>query len=454
MKTIPKRAYIPLVTDVLEYREAGQNTIAYARRMRERYGDVCECSFTGIKNYFIHDPQIIHEMLALRSSNMQRSYFFQAFRKFLGNGLFTAEGDLHKQQRKLIKPAFYPAAIKGYAEIMTDCAELEIEKWKNGEVININDAMNRITLQVITRTLFGSDISEATTQLVRENVTATLLLISTILLNPLHTWCLIHEIPIPVVRKFNRHKAVLDQVVMRIINDRRTNPGVGTTDLLSMLLNTIDEETGHGMSDTQIRDEVMTFFLAGHETTSLALTWSLYALMENPHEAEKAVEELKQVLPDRKASGSDYPELLRIRNILKEALRLYPPAWTFARQTKTAVELNGYHFPKHAVLWTITWLLHHDPTYFEHPEEFIPDRWNNPNSPEIWKHVYLPFGAGNRMCIGEGFAWMEGVLVLASILRQVKLKPAYQGKIEPDPVFSLRTRKSVLATITKISGSN
>lgn len=448
MKTIPKRPLIPVITDLLEYRQIGNNTIGFTKKQMEKYGAICEVSFTGIKSYFIHDPEVIKEILTTQGPKMKRSYFFRAFRKFLGEGLFTSDGEHHKRQRRLIKPAFYPERIQEYANIMSSCAEEEISTWKTGDVININQAMTRITLKVITKAMFGSGISDEIITQVRGNISASFLLMNRILQNPFYTYCLIHEIKIPVVRKFFKQKNELDKIVNSIIiSFRKTNDNT-KKDLLTLLMDARDEETGTGMTDEQIRDEVMTFFLAGHETTTLALTWTWYLVAKHPEIEKQFYDEVQEQIQSRLPGAGDYQKLLLTKNIFRESMRLYPPAWTFARETMEDIVIKDYHFPKGSVLWTITYLLHHDEKYFHDAEKFIPSRWSAEDAKNIPKYAYLPFGGGNRMCIGEGFAWMEGVLVLATIARNFRLELQKDFSTDINPLFTLRTKHNIMMTVT------
>ena len=449
MKQIRKRRLIPVITDLLEYNQAANNTIAYAQKMRDTYGDVCDVSFTNVKSYFIHDPEVIKEILTTQGPKMKRTYFYNVFRKFLGNGLLTSDGEEHKQQRRLIKPAFYPQRIEEYAEIMIECARTEVESWRDGETININKAMTRITLNVITNTLFGSGLDDATITGVGKNVGAILHLTNRILQNPFYIYCTTHEIQIPIVKKFFRLKTELDTVIGNIISSYRKEGDVNKKDLLALLLDVKDEETNSGMTDEQIRDEVMTFFLAGHETTSLALTWTLYLLGKNHDVAKEFHDEVRSVFANRSPMASDYETLTTTKNIFKESLRLYPPVWTIARETREDVVIQDYFFPKGSVLWTVTYLLHHNEEYFHDAEKFIPSRWNESTTSQNPKYTYFPFGGGNRMCIGEGFAWMEGVLVLATIASMCELTLPENYKVDVNPVFTLRTKKDVMMKAVK-----
>lgn len=449
MKPIPRRPLIPIITDLLEYKQAANHTIPYTQKMVEKYGDVCDVSFTGVKNYFIHDPEVIKEILTTQSLKMKRTYLFRAFRKFLGHGLFTSDGDYHKRQRKLIKPAFYPRRIEEYANIMVACANEEVSAWKDGDTININQAMTRITLRVITKTLFGSGLENDAIAEFGKDLAAAFGVMNRIVQNPLYVYCLDKEINIPIVKEFFRLRAKVDIVINNIIAAYRKEVKGDKMDLLTMLMEAREEETNNAMTDEQIRDEVITFFIAGHETTTLALTWALYLIGKHPEVDSKFHEEVRAVIQGRLPQGADYENLHITKNIFRETLRLYPPAWTFAREPMEDVNIQGYHFPKGCVLWTITYLLHHSEKYFDNPEAFIPSRWDDEAIKELPKYAYFPFGGGNRMCIGEGFAWMEGVLVLATIASRVRLQLPEGFSTEISPLFSLKTKHNVLMKVIK-----
>lgn len=450
MKSIPRRTLFPIITDLIEYRQAAANTIHYAQRMVEKYGDVCEVSFTGVKNYFIHDPEVIKEILTTQSLSMKRTSLFRAFRKFLGDGLFTSDGDYHKQQRKLIKPAFYPQRIEEYAHIMIACANDEINNWNDGETININEAMTRITLRVITTSMFSSGLEDTVIAKVGKSLETAFGVMNKILQNPLYVYCLEKEIKIPLVTMFFKAKAELDEVISGIIHSYRNDGNQNRKDLLTMLMDARDEDTGTGMTNEQIRDEVMTFFIAGHETTTLALTWTLYALGIHPEISNKLYDEVAAITQHHSLQASDYQYLRYTKNVFKESLRLYPPAWTFAREPIEDVVIKDYHFPKGCVLWTITYLLHRSEKYFHHPHEFIPSRWDEETIKDIPKYAYFPFGGGNRMCIGEGFARMEGVLVLATIASRFRLQLPEDFSTEINPLFTLKTKHGVMMKATAL----
>ncbi len=239
--------------------------------------------------------------------------------------------------------------------------------------------------------------------------------------------------------------------VLAFLNKLSALVTVKLTDLLTLLLDAKDEDTGIGMTDEQLMDEVMTFFIAGHETTTIALTWTWYLLGKHPQIAVKLQEEVSQVLRQRTPSAKDYQSLPLAKNIFKESLRLYPPAWTFARENTEDVVIRDYHFPKGSILWTVTYLVHHDETYFHHPEEFIPSRWDEEKMRDLPRYAYFPFGGGNRMCIGEGFAWMEGVLVLATIASRFHLVMGKDFSTTVSPMFSLKPASNIFMKAEKLN---
>jgi len=451
MKHIPKRRLIPVITDILEYRQAAVNTIPYTSKIIEKYGDVCNVSFTGVRNYFIHDPEVIKEMLVTQASKFRRTAFIRTFRKLLGDGLFTSDGELHKRQKQLMKPAFYPNMVSSYADIMVKSTEEEMQKWRDNGKVNISDALTNITLTIITRTMFGADLDEPTLQRAGNNFSMAYGIMSRIMANPLLMQCLERDVRIPVIKKFFAVKQDLDHVLNEIMASYRERQNKDRTDLLSILMNTRDEETGEGMSDAQVRDELMTIFLAGHETTRLALEWTWYLIGKHPDIANRFYEEVHSVIKDgRKPVADDYKLLPLTRNIFKESLRLYPPAWTFARETLEDVTIKDYQFPKGSVLWTVIYQVHHSGKYFKDPDVFDPDRWDDEQMKDLPKYAYFPFGGGSRMCIGEGFAWMEGVLMLATIASRYHLEmpPGFTTTIQPS--FTLKAKDEIIMKVKAV----
>jgi len=414
-----------------------------------KYGDVCYVPIPGSRNYMIHDPEILREMLVTQSGKFKKSRLYRAMRNFLGDGLLTSNGSYHSQQRKLAAPAFHKQRIQEYARTMVTSTINEIRNWKDGDTINISQAMTNIALQIVTKTLFNSQLYSDRVERLSHRMRILLDTASDIFKNPIYLICLEKNIRIPVVNRIHTLRMEIDKELLHIVSSyRRSIEDKG--DLLSMLIQAKDEETGIGMTDAQIRDEVMTMFLAGHETTATALSWTWYLLGTHPDVHKSFYAEIKEKIGSRIPSADDYPMLNYAKNIFKETLRLYPPAWTIAREVIEDVEIQGYHFPKDSALATVIYVMHRDKRYFDNPDDFVPQRWDDDNVKNLPKYVYFPFGGGNRMCIGEGFAWMEGIMILSTIASQfyLELIPGFTTTVKA--AFTLRPKDSIMMKIKKL----
>jgi cytochrome P450 len=447
VKKIPARRRIPFITDLLEFRQMTSDPLEFCKDKVDKYGDVCYVPIPGSKNYLIHDPELIREFLVTQSGKFNKSRLYRAMRTFLGDGLLTSNGAFHSQQRKLAAPAFHKQRIQEYSNTMVQCTLEEMNSWKPGTTIDMSQAMTNITLQIVTRTLFNSQLDAAAIAVMSEQVRVLLDTTGEIFKNPIYLLCLEKDIRLPIVRRIYDLRAKIDKSLYAIITSyRKSNNDSG--DLLSMLIQAKDEETGVGMTDEHIRDEVMTMFLAGHETTATALCWTWYLLGTHPETMRSFYNEIAAL--NRIPSAEDYNSLNVTRNIFKESLRLYPPAWTIAREVNEDVEIQGYHFPKGTALATVIYLMHRNKKYFDDPDAFIPERWDGEKMKSLPKYVYFPFGGGNRMCIGEGFAWMEGVLILATIASKYGLSLPEGFKTRTYPAFTLRPAKSIPMNISNL----
>ncbi|HEY3405791.1 MAG TPA: cytochrome P450 [Ohtaekwangia sp.] len=449
MKTIPTRKRIPFLTDLLEIRQMTSDPMGFCQDIVKKYGDVCYVPIPGSKNYMIHDPEILREVLVTQAGKFSKSRLYRAMKRFLGEGLLTSDGSYHLQQRRLATPAFHKQRIQEYARVMVQCTCDEISTWKEEETVNISQAMTNITLQIVTHTLFGSAIGKDKLREVSENVSGLLEVSGHIFQNPLYLMCFEKDVEIPVVKKLYGLRDQLDEVILRIISDHRRTLQDDHSSLLAMLMTAKDEETGTTMTDVQLRDEVVTMFIAGHETTATALAWTWYMLGKNPDVEKKFYEEVKEKIGDRKPTAEDYQSLVFVRNVFKETLRLYPPAWTLARQATEDVDIQGFHFPKGSALCSILYIMHRKPEYFEYPDEFRPQRWEEERIKMLPRFAYFPFGGGHRMCIGEGFAWMEGILILAVVASQYRLELPAGFTTKINPVFTLRTKDAILMKVRK-----
>jgi cytochrome P450 len=450
MKTMPTRKRIPFLTDLLEFRKMTTDPMGYCEDMVKKYGDVCHVQIPGAENYFIHDPEIIKEVLVTQAGKFNKSRLYRAMKRFLGEGLLTSDGTFHHQQRKLATPAFHRQRIHDYSTTMVSCTQDEIKNWQAGDVVDVSQAMTNITLQIVTNTLFSSKIEPAKIKRVSDIVGQLLETAGKIFQNPVYLLCLENNINLPIIKKLSSLRAEIDTIIYDIITSYRASASSERHDLLSMLIESKDEESSEGMTDEQIRDEVMTVFLAGHETTATALSWTWYLLGTHPEIKNSFYQEINEKIGHRIPTADDYQSLALTKNIFKETLRLYPPAWTFAREAKEDIEIQGYYFPKGSALCSILYIMHRNEKYFENPNAFIPKRWDEEKIKDLPKYVYFPFGGGNRMCIGEGFAWMEGILILATIALQFRLELPKDFRTVIHPAFTLRPKDNIVMKVSRL----
>jgi cytochrome P450 len=358
-------------------------------------------------------------------------------RESVMNVLLTSEGDLWKRQRKLMAQAFTPKRIRSYAETMVAVTDQGLP-WQRGDVVNIHDEMSRITMAVVAKVLFGTGLSHADV----ERVHGAMEVINEYYANSPEA---IFRIPprIPTPRNVRLRRAVkqIDEVIYRLIEQKRSE-GLGD-DLLSTLLMACDEG-GQGMTDQQLRDEAVTLFLAGHETTALALAHTLYLISKYPEVERRLTEEIDQVLGGALASHEDVKRLPYTSRVIKEGMRLYPPAWTTGRAALEDVEIGGYLIPKGAQLLMAQWIVHRDPRYYPNPEAFDPDRWLAPEMEDLPRYAFFPFGGGPRVCIGNHFATMEATLLLVTIVQRYHLELLPGQSLALAPSVTLRPKGSGL----------
>ncbi len=448
MKKIPTRRRIPIITDLLEFKRMVAQPVTFCEDIVHRYGPVCYVPLPGVKNYMIHDPAILREIFITQASSFCKSRLYKAMRKVIGWGLLTNDGEDHLQQRRLVAPAFHRQRIAEYAKTMVECTLEETKNWKDGEEINMQQALAAITIRVITKTMFSSSLDEQQIHRVSQVVSELLEHTAQVFQNPWALICFEKGIQIPSVRRVYKLTKEVDDILYGIIERRRVD-SAEHLDLLSMLMGARDEESGAVLDNKQIRDEVITTFMAGHETTATALSWCVYEIGRHPEYASKLRSEVDSVLQGRLPQAEDFPALEYCKKLFKETLRLYPPAWTLAREPLHDIEIEGYRFPKGSVLCTISTIMHHSEEYFSKPLEFIPDRWDDPALENLPRFVFFPFGGGSRMCIGEGFAWMEASMIIATIYSQWELKAMPGFTATTRPLFTLRVREDIFMTPLK-----
>jgi len=404
------------------------------------YGDIFYYRAAWLHVYFLNDPELIEWVLIRNSQNFLKDRVVQNSRWFFGNGLLTNEGESWLRQRRLSQPAFHRDRIASYARIMTGYAEQMLAAWRDGETRDIHQEMMQLTLRIVVHCLFNVEaqdtgaISSAMNILMR-NTTGVRMLFPPVA----------RYLPTPTMIAVRRAVQQLDEMVYGIIAKHRASR-TDSGDLLSMLVNARDED-GSGMSDKQLRDEVLTFLLAGHETTALALSWTFHLLGQNPEVEEKLDAELRQVLGGRVPEVSDLQALPYTERVIKESMRLYPPAWSLARTAIADFELRGYTIPAGANIVMSQWIVHHDPKYFKDPEVFAPDRWLDPAMQKLPRFAYFPFGGGPRQCIGNSFATMEAVLLLSTIAQRFRLRPVPGPPVVAVPSFTLRPKHGITMTL-------
>ncbi len=417
------------------FRTFRKDPTAFLSRMAA-LGDVTTFRMGSMQAYFVNHPDLVRDVLVVNAHKFHKGRALKRAKNLLGEGLLTSEEDFHLRQRRLVQPAFHKQRIISYAEAMTAYAERMGDEWQEGEVRDIDHEMMRLTLQIVAKTLFSADITDDADEV--GAAMTTIVNLFNFLLLPFSE--ILEKLPIPHSIRFRRAKAKLDEIIYGFINERRAS-GEDKGDLLSMLLLSQDEEGGGGMSDVQVHDECLTLFLAGHETTANLLTWTWYLLSQNPEAERKLHEELDRVLQGRIPAFEDLPNLKYTESVIAESMRLYPPAWVVGRLVVEEHEFNGYKAAPHSLVLVSEYVMHRDPRYWEDAGEFKPERWETLSVKEAsQRYIYFPFGGGVRRCIGEQFAWAEGILLLATLARKWKLRLQPEQKIGLKPQITLRPK--------------
>ena len=419
------------------------NPILLFEHLAATYGRMTHYKLGWQHIVFINDPEFIREVLVNHPQEMIKERTQRRMKILLGEGLITSEGSFHMRQRRIAAPAFHRQRIAAYAEVMTARAALRRASWRPGQTIDIGAEMMQLALEVVARTLFNTDVTSDVLEINRE-VNVIMDLYNYLIALPLAEAYL--HAPLPGLTRFRRARARLDAVVHRMIEEHRARAGRGEPDngdLLSMLMASRDEEGGGQMTDDQLRDEIITIFLAGYETVANALTWTWVLLAQNPEPAERFHDELDRVLAGRTPTLADLPQLRYTEMVFAESMRLYPPAWAMGRQSTAPISLGPYHFPAKTYFFFSQYVIQRDADYFPDPLRFDPERFTAEAKAARPRFAYFPFGGGGRQCIGESFAWMEGVLILATIAQQWQLHLLPDQTIDVQPKITLRPRYAI-----------
>ena len=422
--------------------EFNRDILGFVRRGRD-LGDVVRARFFYVTAYFLYHPVDIEYVLSTNAKNFVKSMSLHSnfFQRLVGNGLLTSEGEFWRRQRRLAQPGFHRQRISSYAEVMVEYARRLISSWRPGDERDIHRDMLRLSLEIVVKTLFNSNVSEDADRVER---------VMSELVKPFASqatlrWIVNNRLPTRAHRRFHQLAAEIDEIIYRIIGERRAS-GRDEGDLLSMLLAAQDED-GSQMSDKQLRDEVITLFLAGQETTALTLSWTWYLLAQHPEVEKKFHEEIDQLLDGNAPTIADVPRLKYTEMIAKESMRLYPPGYGIGREAIEACEIGGYRVPAKTQVFMFQWATQRDPRFFENPDEFCPDRWTEELTSTLPKYAYFTFGGGPRICIGNTFAMMEIILVLATIGQKLRFSLASDRPVEIEPAMSLRPRYGIVVVV-------
>jgi cytochrome P450 len=413
--------------------EFRRDRLAFLTRCARQFGDVVALRLAHRRVNLVSHPDLIEDVVVGQARHFRKHFALRLNPLVLGQGLLTSEGDFWLKQRRLAQPVFQRGRIAGYAPIMTACARRVVASWRAGEEREVLTEMMRLTLAIAAKTLFDTEVgSEAEVVVEALQVLQDNFLARFNSLVPPPVW-----LPTPANLRLRRAVRRLDAIVYRFIAQRRAQPSE-RSDLLSLLLRARDDGDGSGMTDRQVRDEAMTLFLAGHETTALTLAWTWYLLAQSPEIEARLHAEIDEVLGSREATVDDVAQLRYTEMVVLEAMRLYPPAYTIGREALVDCVVGGYDVPRGTTLLMSQWVVQRDPRFFAEAEQFRPERWGEAASKQLPRFAYFPFGGGPRLCIGNTFAMMELVLVLATIAQHVHFRMPPGHHVIPQPTFTLR----------------
>jgi cytochrome P450 len=398
---------------------------------------------------FANHPALVEEVLVNQHRKFIKHYRLRSTRRALGQGLVTSEGELWRSQRKLAQPAFHRERINRYAQLMVAYTERMLASWANGQVRDVHADMMTLTLEIVAKTLFDAEIGgESADARVAMETLERGFIARTRRLMAAPIW-----LPTPLNIRLGRAIRGLERIILSIIAKRRKS-GEDRGDLLSMLLHAQDEDSGRRMSDQLLRDEVMTLFMAGHETTANTLAWAWHFLAKHPDVEARLHHELDQTLAGRPPTVADLPRLSYAERIVTETLRVYPTVWTLGREATEPVDLGGYSLPAGMTVFMPQWVIHRDPRWYDDPEVFRPERWADGLMQRIPRYAYFPFGGGPRICIGNNFAMMEATLILATIAQKYRIALAPDAEVKRLPSMTLRPAHGIKVVLEKRRSSD
>jgi cytochrome P450 len=439
---IPKLPALPILGNMADFRARRLDLL---QRVQRECGDVGIFQVGVWPVVLLNAPDDIATVLVEQPDAFQKSPLFRRYlRSWFGNGLFVREGEKHRQRRRLMAPAFQHRRVAQYAPTITNYAEHMQRQWTDGMEIDLADAMMRLTLWIAGSTLSHIDLLDAA-----DEISAAITELADLVGEVAH-----RLVPVPMHWPTPRNRRLqatierIDATIYRIIAEhRRQDQDHG--DILSMLLQVRDEDNGAGLTDHEVRDELVTLLIAGHETLTAALAWTWYLLMQHPHVYQQVRNEVDRAVAGRTTTAGDLAQLPYTLQVLKESLRLYPPAWIIMRQARQPVDLDHYRLPKGMRVAISPYTLHRNPAYFSDPERFDPGRWTPEREAKLPRYAYLPFGAGPHTCIGNHFAMMEAQLILATLVQHVSFELVPGQTIEPEPLITLRPKRGLRVIVRR-----
>jgi cytochrome P450 len=419
------------------------------RRLWEQFGDVV-CFRGRWISYLLTAPRHVEHVLQTNSRNYRKGRHYKLLKSFTGEGLIVSEGEMWLRQRRLAQPVFHRQRIGAFVKIMTDSTEEMLERWRvfaeRGEPIEVVSEIMRLTLGIVGKSLFSTNLGDREAGILGDafevirtySARRTFALIS-----------LPESFPTRANRRYRAALLSVDKLIYDLIAERRRQKNAAP-DLLSMLIEARDAETGVGMNDRQLRDEAATLIGAGYETTTQALGWTWYLLSQQPAAERKLRAELLEVLGGRTPTFDDLPKLQYARMVFEEAMRLYPPVWGITRAAINTDEIGGYRVAPDSEMLLLPYLTHRHPQYWEEPDEFIPERFAPEKSSARQAFAYFPFGGGPRQCLGNNFALMEAQLIVAMVAQKYRLELVPGQIVEPEPSVTLRPRRGLRMTLSKV----
>jgi cytochrome P450 len=426
-----------------EARSFARDPLAFLTGVADRYGDIANFRLGGIDVFFVRHPDYVREVLITQRAKFTISPIRARLDMVLGHGLFTSQGELHARQRRLMQPVFRKSRIEAYAGHMSELSRRSRGQWRANTEIDLTDEVMKLTMLITARSLFNHDIEDDAVAVSRN--LAVLLEVFTRLSSPFLRLSL--KLPFPSTLRFNKAVRDLDAVIYRMIEKRR-GASVAGNDLLSLLMQAQDDETNVFMTERQLRDEVLTLLIAGHETTANLLVWTIYLLAQDSAADRRLHDEVRSLLDGRaEFTAADVDRMTYARMVILEGMRLYPPGWFIGRSALTDVDLGGHTVPKGAVVMMSQYVSQRDGRFFEDPERFVPGRWSGDFHDRLPRGAYFPFSAGDRHCIGEVFAWQEALLILATLVERWKFELVPGQDIRPRPSVTLRPDRAIRMTV-------